>query len=214
MTLTYDCPRADKAALRAVCRRVRDGITGHERAAAEAAMRQALTRLPAYRRASLLCLYAPVGSEPDLLPLMRDARADGKRVALPCTDQPERGRMVFRVLPDRGPAPLIPGRFGTREPDGACPVVPDEEMSRALIVLPGLAFDEAGRRLGYGGGYYDRFLGGLLRHGIRPETAGLVFDACLLPGLPHDDADIPVRLILTERRLLFTHADYAPYAAR
>ena len=201
-------PDADKSALRSTYRRVRDGITDAARAEAEAAMRQALTRLPAYRRASLLCLYAPIGSEIDLLPLWRTASADGKRVAMPCTDQPERGRMVFRLLPDCDPALLTSGPFGTREPVSACPVVSDEDMSGALIVLPGLAFDERGQRLGYGRGYYDKYLGGLLRRGIYPDTAGLVFDACLTPKLPHNNTDIPVRCVLTERRILFTHADY------
>ena len=94
---------------------------------------------------------------------------------------------------------LTPARFGIPEPDGSCPALANSDFARALILVPALAFDENGYRLGYGGGYYDRFLarfGGV--------TVGLVYRDLLFDNLPKGYYDRKVKLIISESGVLLT----------
>jgi 5-formyltetrahydrofolate cyclo-ligase len=89
---------------------------------------------------------------------------------------------------------LVRHPFGMDEPAPDLPAIPPEAIQLALV--PGLAFDRHGWRLGYGGGYFDRFLAGF--SGI---TLGVVFQELLLENLPHDKHDIPMKWIVTEKEL-------------
>ncbi len=84
---------------------------------------------------------------------------------------------------------------GLRTPRAGRPIVPS---LIDLVIVPGLAFDPAGNRLGRGGGFYDRFLRRLRRSAI---TAGLAFDAQIIDTVPADDRDFAVDLIVTNRRV-------------
>jgi 5-formyltetrahydrofolate cyclo-ligase len=101
-------------------------------------------------------------------------------------------RMVFHLY---DPSRLILHPFGMAEPAPDLPVIIPEEIQLALV--PGLAFDRHGWRLGYGGGYFDRFL-----KGFKGVSAGVVFHALLLDEVPHTRMDIPMDWILTEREFL------------
>ena len=133
--------------------------------------------------------YWPVGDEIDVRPLLLALLGRGNRVVLPET--PPRGQpLVFRVW--RPGTAMIPERFGTARPDGP------EAIPDALLV-PLLAFDAGCRRLGYGGGYYDRTIAAM--PGIR--TIGCAYarqEVDAVPVLPHD---APLDAVATERGVLF-----------
>lgn len=133
--------------------------------------------------------YMPMGSEANVLPLLRTLRARGFTLALPVT--PKRGQpLVFRCW-EEGDA-LEKGPLATRQPGGAAPAVcPD------LVLTPLLAFDRAGNRLGYGGGYYDRTIRALREH--QPVMAvGIAYAAQEVEAVPHDADDTPLDLVITE----------------
>ena len=142
---------------------------------------------PEYRAASSILLYAAREHEIATASILYAALANGKTVAYPRCENG--GEMTFCAV--SSPADLIPGRFGILAPREGCPVfTPD---SRTLCVCPALCCDMSGYRLGFGGGYYDRFLSDF--SGL---SAALCYSEALIPSLVHDDHDIPMRLIVTD----------------
>ena len=196
----------DKASLRLHFTDLRNGLTPTLREASEAAIYEHLFSLPAWWEAPVICGYISVRGELNTAPILRRAAAEGKTVALPVTVTDSReGKMVFRALPDGDFSRLTPARFGIPEPDEACPTLVESDFTGALILVPALAFDNEGYRLGYGGGYYDRFLDRLARGGVSVTTVGPVFSPCRADTLPRENHDIPVDLIIDERRITVTH---------
>ncbi len=167
---------ADKKALRHLCLAARDGLDANAREAHSQRICTLAAALPPVLRARCVGLYAPIGSEVDVAPLLQHLVAAGRMVALPRM-RPDK-RLDFVAVVSLGA--LSPGAFGIREPTGlALPMVQLD-----LVMAPGLAFDGEGRRLGYGGGYYDRTL-----LGYTGMVMGVAFSQQIhaaLPGAPHD----------------------------
>lgn len=198
----------DKQELRRHYAALRDGLSPAERANAEAAIRDFLFSLPAWASATLVCGYIATKSELDLSPVWEKAAFGGKDYALPVTvTDAKDGRMIFRRLHSYTPDVLRPARFGISEPPASCPeLMPKHfESERVLMIVPGLAFDDRGYRLGYGGGYYDRYLAALFDMGLHPITVGLAFSACRPSLLPADPHDVPVDYVIDERKVIATH---------
>lgn len=168
---------------------------------------------PLWRGARSVALYVGVRGELATQELLRAAWREGRTVWLPRVRQDEPGRMDFVAC--AGFAQLRPGPHGLLEPDAALPgVAPgvnaavrscgDPGVSSTavfapdLALLPGVAFDLAGGRLGYGGGYYDRFL----EHGLACPLVGLCFAFQLVASLPLAPWDRRVNYICTEERIL------------
>jgi 5-formyltetrahydrofolate cyclo-ligase len=165
----------DKEAWRALARRARTGVA---RDAWSRAVRAALRAWPVYREARTVASYLPFGSEADLAPL----HGDGKRFAAPRT--PARGRTLrFHALG----GPLERHRFGMDEPRADAEVVDDDAFD--LILVPGLAFDRFGGRIGYGGGYYDAWLATVP---TQVPRVGIAHPALLAARLPHEPHDAPL----------------------
>lgn len=198
-----DCTKPD---LRRRFTALRGGLTEADRTSAETAIRERLFALPAWREAPLVCGYVSIRSEIAMSPVWERAAAEGKGYALPVTlTSASEGRMIFRRTAGYAPCELIPARFGVPEPPETCPTLSLSAFAGALILVPGLAFDDEGYRLGYGGGYYDRFLADLRAASVPVTTVGLAFSCCRTPTLPHEAFDIPVDCIIDERRVTFPH---------
>ena len=133
--------------------------------------------------------YMPIGSEIDCLPLLNRLAAAGVPVCLPVVAAPNAPLIFRRWLPDD---PLVTGSFGISEPTEAA-----QELSPQAVLVPMLAFDREGHRLGYGGGYYDRTLKALRAAG-EVLAIGVAFAGQLRDKLPVADDDQPLDWILTE----------------
>ena len=196
----------DKSALRHRFSSLRDSLQGEMRTAAESAILERLFALPAWEKAPLVCGYMSMRVEIGMTPVWKQAAAEGRAYALPVTvTGAKEGRMVFRRTEAFSPRELVPARFGVSEPPDTWPELSLRELEGALIIVPGLAFDGEGFRIGYGGGYYDRFLAALRDAHIPVTAVGLVFEACRTPELPRGPYDMPVDFVIDERRMTVTH---------
>jgi 5-formyltetrahydrofolate cyclo-ligase len=158
-----------------------------EIAQASLTLEERVLALPAFVSARMVALYHAMPSELATGRLIDAAQALGKQVVLPLfgNDGPQLGPFVSW-------GELVPGPLGITQPTG--PAVPIEQVD--LFVVPGLAFDRAGFRLGRGKGYYDRLLA---RRAPQALLCGVCFDDVLVEQLPHEAHDIPMDCILTPR---------------
>lgn len=138
----------------------------------------------AYRQAKTVYGYLPYNQEVRTVPMLQRALLDGKRVAVPKVYGEE---MKFIYLEDL--SRVAEGYAGIPEPIDDGPVADDPA---ALVLMPGLAFDPQGHRIGYGGGFYDKFLTAEPGH----PTLALCYDFQMLPQLQTEEFDIPVDTVL------------------
>lgn len=138
----------------------------------------------AYQNAKTIYGYLPYNQEVRTVPMLERALKDGKKVAVPKVYGDE---MKFLYLDDLNA--VAKGYAGIPEPIADEPVAQDET---ALVLMPGLAFDPQGHRIGYGGGFYDKFLAAEPNH----PTLALCYEFQMLPKLDVEDHDIPVDTVL------------------
>ena len=156
-----------------------------------------LTALEVFQHASVVMLYMPLASEVDLTPVAIRCFQTGKTVCVPLVDWKRRDMEPVEVTSFDDHVMEV-DEHGLRMPRGGAPIPPN---LLDLVVVPGLAFDAHGHRLGRGGGYYDRFLGRLRR---TAATVGLGFDVQITDEVPVNDGDVSVDIVVTDRRV--THA--------
>jgi 5-formyltetrahydrofolate cyclo-ligase len=159
-------------------------------------IKERLLALPAFRGAERVALYASFRTEVDTLGIIMEALAAGKEVLLPRVDLVE-GRLALHRI--EGLEDMAPGFRGIPEP-AAGEQVPVQEAN--LLVVPGVAFDPEGRRVGYGGGFYDRLLPRV--KGLRPIVA-LAYEEQVFPSLPREEHDISVDVVITDARVIHGH---------
>ena len=174
----------DKKQLRQSIRQRKRAMTEEEIQRRSAALGQLLAASPAYQAAKTIYGYLPYNQEVRTIPMLRQALADGKRVAVPKVYGEQ---MKFIYLEDL--SQVAKGYAGIPEPIADGPVAQDET---ALVLMPGLAFDPQGHRIGYGGGFYDKFLSAEPNH----PTLALCYDFQVLPRLDTEAHDIPVDTVL------------------
>lgn len=178
---------AEKAELRRRARQYLSGLSPQARRTSDDALFARFLALPQVEAADTLLLYHGMGGEPDTARLLPALWARGKAVCLPrCL--PGHGMEARLVRPDSA---LIPHPYGMLEPGEDCPLVGKDAIG--LVLVPGLAFDPSGGRLGQGGGFYDRWLAD-----YAGCTAALCRTALLLPQVPRAPHDRGVELVLTE----------------
>ncbi len=147
----------------------------------------------AYKNSDTVFIYYSVQSEADTLKIIDTALNEGKRVALPkCTDSS--GNMDFYFIDDISGA-LVDGYYSLKEPDTAC-CVKAHFGNNNVCVVPAMAVDKSGCRLGCGGGFYDRFLSN-----FKGTTVALCYDECICHELPCDKYDVKIDIVITDRKI-------------
>lgn len=146
-----------------------------------------LERLPEWRAARLPCAYVSFGGEASTREILRGAFAAGREVVAPRAAG--ESLRLFRI---RGFGDLQPGRFGIEEPASGCPEVDPAAVD--FFVIPGLAFDRRGCRVGFGKGYYDRLLAG-----VREDVplVALAYGFQVVARVAHESHDRPVGVLVT-----------------
>lgn len=151
-----------------------------------------LTALPP---ASTILAYAAFGTELSLDPFITAALADGKIICIPRIDWANKSMAPVAIsnLADD----LQTGRYDIRVPKPGCAMLEPAQLD--VILLPGLAFDRAGNRLGRGAGFYDRFISALHDAGHRPTLIGVCYHAQIVDSVPTEPHDHRVDRVITER---------------
>jgi 5-formyltetrahydrofolate cyclo-ligase len=189
-----------KKALRKKILVLRDALTPEERIKKSRVIKSFLFSLPEFIQAKMVMFFISFRSEVLTEEMIKEAIALKKKVVVPVTDLQHRWLKISELKDyDKD---LFLSTYGILEPkkEKVKEVRPDEID---LVVAPGSVFDERGRRIGYGGGYYDR----LLRE-LKQETkiAALAFELQIVDEVPAEqDRDIPVDLIITEERVIRCH---------
>ena len=174
----------DKKALRREIREKKRAMSIEEIEARSARLGEQFVETEAYRNARTVYGYMPYNQEVRTIPILERAIRDGKKVAVP---KVYGDTMKFICLDDLSQVEL--SDMGIPEPIADGPVADDET---ALVLMPGLAFDKAGHRIGYGGGFYDKFLMTEPNH----PTVALCYDFQMYAHLDTEEFDIPVDLVL------------------
>ena len=180
-----------KAALRETILRRRGELPERERASLGDRIIRTVLGLPAYERSNVVLAYASFGAELPTDRFLRRVLDDGKVLLLPRVGSD--GLDLYEVRdPDED---LVPGTWGIREPmQDRCPLADPGSVDFALV--PGLAFDRRGRRLGYGGGFYDRLISGGLSD--RTPLVSGAFGVQIVDEVPVGPNDVPVHAVVTE----------------
>ncbi|MGY4820016.1 5-formyltetrahydrofolate cyclo-ligase [Pseudomonas chlororaphis subsp. piscium] len=188
--------------LRRILRKARRALTASEQRQASHGLYRQLAQHPLFRRAKHISLYLPMDGEIDPRPLLRAAQRRGKATYLPVLNAWPQTKMVFqRVRPGEK---LRPNRFR----------IPEPRVSQArqrkvwaldLVLLPLVGFDEAGGRLGMGGGFYDRSLAYLARRKSwrKPTLLGLAHECQKVAKLDQASWDVPLQATVTDKKWYF-----------
>lgn len=152
-----------------------------------------LRALPAFEAATTVCWYVGVRSEVATLWLIEESLAAGRRAVAPACRGDD-----LQLTEVKSADELVPAEFGLLEPSDIICMQPERICPPGevdLFVVPGVGFDQSGRRLGYGRGYYDR-----LFEAARPEAwrVGLAYQSQIVPELPSESHDVPMHLVVTE----------------
>lgn len=182
----------DKQQLRALLRERRDAIPTQKKQELDREIVNKIVQSPLFKQATKIFLYAPVKGEINLLPLARAAQQSGKRIAFPRCDTSTEQMQFFELLPEKK---LVAGAYNIPEPPADAPLC--ESDKHTLCILPALSCDTRGYRLGYGKGYYDKYL-----TAFRGTTVCAVYHGLLSPTLPSEAHDIPTQFICTEKGFL------------
>lgn len=185
--------REEKNRLRKKYRAIRKNLSPEQKQLLDGRILRRIVSLYQYRDAKTILTYVSKDEETDTLMLIKTALDDGKKVAVPkCVDGTR--LMDFYYISDM--EQLEKSSFGVLEPKtGLCEKMTDG-FEESICIVPGMAFDSSGFRLGYGKGYYDRFLSGY--SGV---TIGICYSDCVLWRLPKGKFDRPVQLLITDRFL-------------
>ena len=177
-----------KRALRTRYRKRRDELELAERRRKDQQIRRNVRAFLADQQAKILLTYMPFNSEPNLVPLVEQLSFE--EIGLPVVDT-ETKTMTFHRW-NKGVS-MIYNAYGIPEPENSSPVTLAPE---SIMLIPALGLDEDGYRLGYGGGYYDRYLANHRKYQL--VTIGITYEGFVTNALPRSQYDIPLSFIATE----------------
>lgn len=166
-------------------------LPASRRAAASVAVCDRLRASPPWQEAAAVLLFVPLPDEPDVWPLLEEALAVGRQVALPRYDPARQAYAACRLR--HLERDLVPGRFGILEPAPTLPALTEPAVD--LVLAPGLAFDAHGHRLGRGKGYYDRLLAE-----VRGRRCGVTFEFQVASEIPAEPHDLGMDYLVTDER--------------
>ncbi len=184
--------RKQKDEIRAEYAAKRAAMEKAEKARRDEAICKAAVSLVSFRYAEYVLLYAATDNEIDISAIAKEALARGKKIAFPRCDK-ETHTMQYHIVSSLDE--LMPEAYGILEPPAENPVYdPSSDLGSAICFVPGLVYDTEGYRLGYGKGFYDRYLSG-----FSGSTVGVVYSDYILPSVPRGRYDVSVTILLTEK---------------
>lgn len=184
-----------KQTMRLHLREVLNAIPIEKRRSAAASVTAHLLADPAVAAADTILAYAALPAELDLDPFIAAALNLGKRVCVPSIDWARKSMSPAQIA--NVDTDLQTGRYGVRTPKDRCTLVEPEQLD--VILLPGLAFDRAGNRLGRGAGFYDRMLAAQSEPPTPPVLIGVCYAAQLTPSVPIEPHDHRAHRVITEQ---------------
>lgn len=177
----------EKRELRKILKALAAGLEPEYCRRADREILERIRSMEEYRKARTVFCYVGTEREIDTMPVILDALGRGKRVGVPkCIS-----RGIMEVYEITGPESLVPGSYGIQEPSESCPLMRPEEIDLALV--PCMACTGDGYRLGYGGGYYDRYLGR-----IKGMRAALCRGRLMRETVPAEEHDIRMDAVISE----------------
>jgi 5-formyltetrahydrofolate cyclo-ligase len=188
-----------KRAIRKEMKEKRDGLSRQEMKERSQKVKENLFSLPEFRDARTVMFYASFGSEVRTDGMIKDAISMGKTVVLPVANVASGGHTMTPREVCNFPGDVHPGAYGIMEPLAPkCREVPVGKI--ALVIVPGTAFDAKGERVGYGKGYYDRFLAKV----PKATAIGLAYDFQVLPEacITREEHDAKVSMVVTDKRIV------------
>jgi 5-formyltetrahydrofolate cyclo-ligase len=186
----------DKSSIRKELLKKRDDIPPEVRMAKNRLIQANLGSLSEVKSACTIFLYASFRSEVDTFQLISNALSSGKRVILPKVDATNKMLQLYEI---KSLEELAPGYMGIPELPGTAATKLNDVSDIDAVIIPGACYDEKGNRVGYGGGYYDRLLSGLLK--TVPIVAP-AYEEQIVESIPAEPHDIKVSVIVTDRRVI------------
>ena len=180
---------------------LRDAMSKEQRTQYSEEICKRVTNMATFGLCDIILCYSPIGSEVDVLPIARAALARGKTVGFPVCDKESSDMEFYKV--ESLDELCVSGVFGVMEPkkDESRLIVP---TASTMIIMPGLLFDNYGRSIGYGGGYYDNYIRRYVELYRSSMTVGVTYSTFLSDTpIPYTDHDISVALVVTEKKVNF-----------
>ena len=183
----------DKKSIRAVYSQKRNELSFEFKNEFDKFLFEKTVNCDEFKRADVILAFYPIKNEPDVLPIVRYALNNGKKVCFPVSDA-DNYQLTFKFI--KHLSDLVTGAYKIPEPNSEAEIFTDDK--NAFCIVPGLVYDRNGYRIGYGKGFYDRFLAEF--SGI---SAGLCYEIFLCNELPIEVTDRNVDMIITEREVLY-----------
>jgi len=187
----------NKKEIRKFAEKIRNSIPKEEKKKKDEIIRNQLFKWDLYIKSKYLFCYVSFRSEVDTFEIIDKSISDGKIVAVPKIFPKKKIMKAFII--ESIDKSLRPGEYGILEPTDECPEADYDKLD--LIIAPGLAFTERGERLGYGGGYYDRFLSEY----PKVPVCALTYESLITNSLPVKENDIAVDYLITETGIKITN---------
>ncbi len=182
----------EKHKIRAYYKKSRAALSAEVRKMLDVTICANLSELPIIKNTDTVLVFYPVKNEPDIRPFIKNLYAMGKRVAFPVSNSDD-CTLTFKYVCDLDD--MVNGAYNIPEPSADAIIAKD--LSNCVCIVPALVFDRYGYRIGYGKGYYDRFL-----KDFQGSSIGIAYGDFVVDTLPYEPTDMTVDMIITERGII------------